>query len=65
MLLQVSADAALIRQDQLRAARPQAILKPRPPNSLDYRVRYEPQSHFQIYYMNMKELQIAPFHIAC
>ena len=44
MLLQVSADAALIRQDQLRAARPQAILKLRPPNSLDYRVCYEPQS---------------------
>ena len=45
MLLQVSADAALIRQDQLRAARPQAILKLRPPNSLDYRVRYEPQPY--------------------
>ena len=43
MLLQVSADAALIRQDQLRAAWPQSILKIRPPNSLDYRVRYEPQ----------------------
>ena len=48
MLLQVSADAALIRQDQLRAARPQAILKLRPPNSLDYRVRYEPQSKVQL-----------------
>ena len=45
MLLQVSADTALIRQDQLRAARPQAILKLRPPNSLDYRVHYEPQSN--------------------
>ena len=45
MLLQVSADAALIRQHQLRATRPQAILKLRPPNSLDYRVHYEPQSN--------------------
>ena len=49
MLFQVSADAALIRQDQLRAARPQAILKLRPPNSLDYRVRYEPQSNRIVY----------------
>ena len=44
MLLQANVDAALIRQDQLRAARPQASLKLRPPNSLNYRVHYEPQS---------------------
>ena len=39
----VSADAGLVRQDLPRAPWPQAILKVRPPNTLDYRVRYEPQ----------------------
>ena len=37
----VSADAKSVSK---RASQPQAILKLQPPNSLDYRVRYEPQS---------------------
>ena len=37
--------SAVLQED----SRPQAILKLRPPNSLDYRVRYEPQ-HLTIVY---------------
>ena len=38
-----SADTESVRNDLLRVPCHQAILKVRPPNSLDYRVRYEPQ----------------------
>ena len=41
--LRVSADAVAVSNDLHSCSRPQAILKVRPPNSLDYRVRYEPQ----------------------
>ena len=36
-----SADAESVRNDLPRAPCPQDILKVRPPNSLDYRVRYD------------------------
>ena len=42
--LRVSADAVAVSNDLHSYFRPQAILKVRPPNSLDYGVRYEPQS---------------------
>ena len=39
-----SADAGIVRQDSPRASRPQAILKLRPPSSLDYKARHGPQT---------------------
>ena len=39
-----SADAGIVRQDSPRASRPQAILKFRPPSSLDYKARHGPQT---------------------
>ena len=41
-----SADAGIVRQDSPRASRPQAILKLRPPSSLDYKARHGPQAQF-------------------
>ena len=41
-----SADAGIVRQDSPRASRPQAILKFRPPSSLDYKARHGPQTSF-------------------
>ena len=38
----LSVDATVAPAILLEDSRPQAILKLRPPNSLDYRVRYEP-----------------------
>ena len=38
-----SVDAETVRNDLPRAPYPQDILKVRPPNSLDYRVRYDTQ----------------------
>ena len=43
-----SADTGSVQNDLPRAPCPHAILKVRPPNSLDYRVRYEPQPFVQI-----------------
>jgi hypothetical protein len=40
-----SADAGIVRQDSPRASRPQAILKFRPPSSLDYKARHGPQTN--------------------
>ena len=37
-------DAGIVRQDSPRAAQPQAILKIRPPSSLDYKARHGPQT---------------------
>ena len=39
-----SADAWIVRQDSPRASRSQAILKLRPPSSLDYKARHGPQT---------------------
>ena len=44
-----SADAGIVRQDFPRASRPQAILKLRPPSSLDYKARHGPQTYYGIY----------------
>ena len=45
-----SADAESVRNDLPRAPCPQDILKVRPPNSLDYRVRYDtPACHYFIW----------------
>ena len=43
-----SADAGIVRQDSPRASRPQAILKFRPPSSLDYKARHGPQTPFKV-----------------
>ena len=43
-----SADAGIVRQDSPRASRPQAILKFRPPSSLDYKARHGPQTFSQV-----------------
>ena len=40
----VSADAVAVSNDLHSCSCPQAILKVRPPNSLDYKVRYDPQA---------------------
>ena len=46
----VCADAGLVRQDLPRAPWPQAILKVRHPNSLDYRARYDtPASYINVF----------------
>ena len=45
-------------------SRPQAILKLRPRNSFDYRVRYEPQPNFFLY--NTRDLKfLRPSNINC
>ena len=39
-----STGAGIVRQDSPRASQPQAILKLRPPSSLDYKARHGPQT---------------------
>ena len=43
-----SADAESVRNDLPRAPCPQDILKVRPPNSLDYRVRYDTPANARV-----------------
>ena len=45
-----SADAGIVRQDSPRASQPQAILKLRPPSSLDYKAYQGPQTTQYIIY---------------
>ena len=52
-----SADAGIVRQDSPRASRPQAILKLRPPSSLDYKARHGPQTK------NLINLLLIPLNI--
>jgi len=44
------ADTGIVRQDSPRASWPQAILKLRPPSSLDYKARHGPQTTFFFYF---------------
>ena len=52
-----SADAGIVRQDSPRASRPQAILKFRPPSSLDYKARHGPQTTKQTYLLNVVKMK--------
>ena len=49
LVLRYSADPLKAVSSQQVIPSPQAILKIRPPNSLDYRVRYEPQPSLRYY----------------
>ena len=49
-----SADAESARNDLPRAPCPQDILKVRPPNSLDYRARYDTPASISLYYYDIK-----------
>ena len=69
LVLRYSADPLKAVSSQQVIPSPQAILKIRPPNSLDYRVRYEPQTcsnlfNFQIVVIQMKaNFYIGQIHI--
>ena len=53
-----SADAGIVRQDSPRASRPQAILKLRPPSSLDYKARHGPQTPRNLILYHISNLKI-------